>query len=120
MSLTLSERGVDVALKESRLAPRRRLRFAAVVNGQSEDGAEFEEKAVVRDLSMQGAHLMLSHRPRLQSELRVAIESAGEQNRSSIMTLRATVIHCKAGRENNQNGVGIVFIAEVDPAAPSD
>jgi phosphoribosyl 1,2-cyclic phosphodiesterase len=120
MSLTLSERGVDVALKESRLAPRRRLRFTAVVNGQGEDGAEFEEKAVVRDLSIQGAHLMLSHRPRLQSELRVAIESTGEQNRSTIMTLRATVIHCKAGRENNQNGVGIVFIAEVDPAAPSD
>jgi hypothetical protein len=63
---------------------------------------------------------MLSHRPKLQSELRVVIEAIGEQNRSSVMTLRATVIHCKAGRENNQNGVGVVFIAEVDPAAPSD
>jgi phosphoribosyl 1,2-cyclic phosphodiesterase len=120
MSLTLSERGVDVALKESRLAPRRRLRFTAVVNGQSEDGGDFEEKAVVRDLSIQGAHLMLTNRPKLQSELRVAIEAVGEQSRSSIMTLRATVIHCKPGRENNQNGVGIVFVAEVDPAAPSD
>ena len=120
MSLTLSERGVDVALKESRLAPRRRLRFTAVVNGQCEDGRDFEEKAVVRDLSIQGAHLMLSHKPKLQSELRVAIEVVGEQNRSTPMSLRATVIHCKAGREDNQNGVGIVFIAEVDPASPSD
>lgn len=119
MSLTLSDRGVDVALKESRQAPRRRLRFAAVVSGQSEDGSPFEEKAVVRDLSLQGAYLILSHQPRLQSELRVAIEAVGEANRSSAMVLRATVIHCKAGKENSQNGVGVLFVAELD-AAPSD
>ena len=120
MALTLSERGVDVALREARLASRRRLRFNAIVSGQSEEGSVFEEKATVRDLSLQGAYLVLSHRPKLQSELRVIIEAAGEQNRSSLLSLRATVIHCKAGRENTQNGVGIVFIAEVDPAAPSD
>jgi ribonuclease Z len=120
MSVTLNERGVDVALRESRLAPRRRLRFNAVVSGQSEDGAIFEEKATVRDLSLQGAYLILEHRPKLQSELRVVIEAAGEQSRSSLLSLRATVIHCKTGRENSQNGVGVVFIAEVDPAAPSD
>jgi len=37
-----------------------------------------------------------------------------------VMTMRATVIHCKTGRDASQNGVGVVFIAEVDPAAPSD
>ena len=120
MRLTLSERGVDVALRETRLAPRRRLRFTAVVSGQSEDGAAFEEKAMVRDLSLQGAYLALSHRPKLQSEMRVVIEASGEQHRSSLLSLRAAVIHCKAGRENGQNGVGIVFIAEVDAVPPSD
>jgi hypothetical protein len=120
MSVTLNERGVDVALRESRLAPRRRLRFNAIVSGQCEDGGLFEEKATVRDLSLQGAYLVLEHKPKLQSELRVVIEAAGEQNRSSLLTLRATVIHCKAGRENSQNGIGVLFIAEVDPAAPSD
>ena len=44
MSITLSERGVDVALRESRLGQRRRLRFTATVSGQSEDGTSFEEK----------------------------------------------------------------------------
>lgn len=120
MCLMLSDRGVDVALRESRMAPRRRLRFNAVVSGQSEDGRAFEEKATVRDLSLQGAYLVLSNRPKLQSEVRVVIDAAAEQSRASLLSLRATVIHCKAGRENSQNGVGIVFIAEVDPAAPSD
>ena len=63
------------------LAPRRRLRFNAVVSGQSEDGRGFEEKATVRDLSLQGAYLILSNRPKLQSELRVVIEAAAEQSR---------------------------------------
>jgi phosphoribosyl 1,2-cyclic phosphodiesterase len=120
MCLTLSERGVDVAQRESRSAPRRRLRFSAVVSGQSEDGTAFEEKAVVRDMSLQGAYLSLRHLPRLQSELRLTIEAAGEQNRSSVLSLRATVIHCKPGRERGDNGVGVLFVAEVDPAAPSD
>jgi phosphoribosyl 1,2-cyclic phosphodiesterase len=120
MSLTLNEHGVEVGLRESRLAPRRRLKFSAVVTGQSENGDVFEEKASVRDLSLQGAYLILGHRPKLQSELRVVIEAPGDQIPSGVMTMRATVIHCKTGRDASQNGVGVVFIAEVDPAAPSD
>jgi phosphoribosyl 1,2-cyclic phosphodiesterase len=119
MSLTLSERGIDITLRESRLAPRRRLRYTATVNGHNEDGAPFEEKVVIRDLSLQGAYLALAHLPKLQSELRVSIEAADE-SRSSILSLRGTVVHCKPGRENGQNGVGIMFIAEVDPVSPSD
>jgi len=75
MSVTLSERGVDVALPESRLGQRRRIRFAATVSGQTVDGAAFEEKATLRDISLQGAYLSLSNRPRLQSELRLVIEA---------------------------------------------
>jgi phosphoribosyl 1,2-cyclic phosphodiesterase len=119
MCLTLSDRGVDVSLRERRMAPRRRLRFNAVISGQSEDGQNFEEKAVVRDLSLQGAYIVLANRPKLQSELRLVMEAA-EQNRASQLTFRGTVVHCNPGRENAQNGVGVVFVAEVDPAAPSD
>ncbi|HWF40053.1 MAG TPA: MBL fold metallo-hydrolase [Candidatus Acidoferrales bacterium] len=119
MCLTLSDRGVNVTLRERRSAPRRRLRFNAVVSGQTEEGRSFEEKATVRDLSLQGAYIVLDNRPKLQSELRVVIEAA-EQTSNSQMIFRGTVIHCNAGRENSQNGVGVIFVAEVDPAAPSD
>jgi phosphoribosyl 1,2-cyclic phosphodiesterase len=120
MSITLSDRGVDVALRGSRIGQRRRLRFTAVVSGQSEDGQTFQEKATVRDLSLQGAYLCLKSRPRLQSEVRVVIEAAGDKDRSSVLSLRGTVIHCDPGREQSQNGVGVVFIEEPDQSLPAD
>lgn len=120
MSITLSERGVDVALRGSRIGQRRRLRFTAVVSGQSDDGQAFQEKATVRDLSLQGAYLCLKSRPRLQSEVRVVIEAAGDKDRSSMLSLRGTVIHCDPGREQSQNGVGVVFIEEPDQSLPTD
>jgi phosphoribosyl 1,2-cyclic phosphodiesterase len=120
MVITLSERGVDVSLRESRLGQRRRLRFNATVSGQSEDGAAFEERATVRDLSLQGAYLCLNNRPRLQSEVRVVIEAAGDPTRSSVLSLRGTVVHLDPGREKTQNGVGVVFIEETDPGRPRD
>jgi phosphoribosyl 1,2-cyclic phosphodiesterase len=120
MSLTLNERGFDVALRESRLAPRRRFKLNAVVTGQSEDGTAFEEKATVRDLTIQGAYLILNRRPKLQSELRVVMDGGEDHSPARPLSLRATVIHCKTGRDCSQNGVGVVFVAELDPAAPSD
>jgi phosphoribosyl 1,2-cyclic phosphodiesterase len=120
MSITMSARGVDVAIRGSRLGQRRRLRFSARVTGQTEDGKTFEEKATVRDLSLQGAYLCLNSRPQLQSELRVVIEAAGDENRSSLLSLRATVVHFDPGREKMQNGVGVVFIEDPDPGRPRD
>jgi hypothetical protein len=120
MSISLSERGVAVDLKETRLGIRRRLRFAATVSGQTEDGRPFEEKATVRDISLQGAYLALHSRPRLQSEVRVVIEASSDPTISSVMTLRGTVVHFELGREKNQNGVGVVFIEDPDPGRPRD
>jgi hypothetical protein len=60
----------------------------------------------------------LNNRPRLQSELRVVIESGNGQRRSSQIALRATVLYCEPGREKNQNGVGVVFIEEADSGSP--
>lgn len=120
MTINMSERGVDVAIRGSRVGQRRRLRFSARVTGQTEDGKTFEEKATVRDLSLQGAYLCLNSRPQLQSELRVVIEAAGDENRSSLLSLRATVVHFDPGREKTQNGVGVVFIEDPDPGRPRD
>ena len=120
MSISLSERGVAVEMKETRTGIRRRLRFAATVSGQTEDGRPFEEKAVVRDISLQGAYLALHSRPRLQSEVRVVIEASSDPKVSSVMTLRGTVVHFELGREKNQNGVGVVFIEDPDPGRPRD
>lgn len=120
MTITLSERGVDVALRGSRIGQRRRLRFMATVSGQAEDGQTFQEKATVRDLSLQGAYLCLKNRPKLQSEMRVVIEASGDKDRASILSLRGTVIHCNPGREHSDNGVGVVFIEEPDSGFPTD
>ena len=120
MSITLSDRGVGVAMREARTGQRRRLRFTATVTGQSEDGSPFQEKATVRDLSFQGAYLVLTSRPRLQSELRVVIEAAADPGRSSLLSLRGTVVHFEPGREHEQNGVGVVFIEDPDSAHTRD
>jgi phosphoribosyl 1,2-cyclic phosphodiesterase len=120
MTVSLSERGIHVALPKSRVGQRRRIRFAATVSGQGEDGSNFEEKATVRDISLQGAYLTLKSRPKLQSELRVVIEAAGDDKRSSVLSLRGTVIHFDAGREKGSNGVGVVFIEEPESAHPND
>jgi hypothetical protein len=120
MSITLSTRGVNVIPPETRLGQRRRLHFSATVTGQSEGGAVFEEKATVRDMSLRGAYLSLNNRPRLQSEVRVVIEAVGDQNQASLLSLRATVVHCEPGREKNQNGVGIVFIEDAELGPPRD
>ena len=120
MAINFSERGVNVAMRETRMGQRRRLRFAATVSGQAEDGTQFEEKATVRDISLQGAYLALNHLPRLQSELRVVIEAAGDPTSSSALSLRANVVHCDPGREKHQHGVGVVFIEEPEGGTPRD
>jgi len=120
MAVNLSDRGVDVVIRETRLGQRRKLRFAATVSGSTDDGAPFQEKGSVRDLSLHGAYLALTHLPRLQSELRVVIEAAGDPAHASVLSLRATVVHRDLGREKNLNGVGVVFIEDADPGTPRD
>jgi phosphoribosyl 1,2-cyclic phosphodiesterase len=120
MSITLSARGVDVALRGSRMGQRHRLRFMATVSGQSEEGGTFQERATVRDLSLRGAYLCLKSRPLLQSEIHVVIDASGEKDRASLLSLRGTVIYCDPGREKSENGVGVVFIEEGESAVPGD
>jgi hypothetical protein len=71
-------------------------------------------------LSLQGAYLCLNSRPRLQSELRVEIETAGEQDGSNVLSLRASVVYCEAGRDKGGNGVGVVFVEDGGLEPPRD
>jgi hypothetical protein len=95
------------------------MRLSATVCGQAEDGTAFEEKATLREVSLQGAYLFLKKRPRLQSELRVMIEST-EPNQASAISLRATVVHCESLRGREENGVGVFFIEDTEPEPPRD
>ncbi len=119
MSISLGTNGTEVVLPEARLGQRRRLCFLATVSGRTEDGMPFEEKATVRDISVQGAYLWLHHRPRLQSELRVVIDGP-QQAGAGALALRATVTHCEARRSKDQNGVGVFFIEDAEPEPPRD
>jgi len=119
MSVQLGSGRAEVALPESRLGQRRRLKFTATVSGLTEDGAAFEERATLRDVSLQGAYLSLHTRPRLQSEMRVVIEAIGEHDHANLLALRATVVHC-APSQDKQNGVGIFFIEDGDSEPPRD
>ncbi len=48
------------------------------------------------------------------------IEASGDPTRSSMLSLRGTVVHFDLGREKNENGVGVVFIEDPDPGRPRD
>ncbi|MFZ0635325.1 MAG: MBL fold metallo-hydrolase [Candidatus Acidiferrales bacterium] len=120
MSVTLSEKGVGVVLRESRVGQRRRMRFAATVTGVGDDGARFEEKATVRDMSLQGAYLSLAHRPALQSEVKVLIEASAADNPPSLLSLRGTVVYTEPSSEKLKTGVGVVFVEDEDRVGTRD
>ena len=119
MSVQLGGGKTNVELPKSRLGQRRRLKFTATVSGTTEDGAAFEERATLRDISLQGAYLSLNTKPRLQSEMRMLIEALGEQDDANPLSLRATVVHC-ASTPDKQNGVGVFFIEDGDSEPPRD
>ncbi len=109
MVMTLGEDlRVDVHMPGARWALHREAQLRAVVAGTAEDGRHFEEETVVRDLSLQGALLLLSHNPRLQSELQVTMETPGADAVCS-MRLRGYVVHIGEDKEQGRSAVGVVF-----------
>jgi phosphoribosyl 1,2-cyclic phosphodiesterase len=114
MTISLSEKGVDVALKDSRVGQRRRLRFSATISGIGEDGKSFEEKATVRDMSLHGAYLALTNRPALQSDVRVIIEASTADSHPSLLSLRGTVVYTEPATEKYKTGVGVLFVEDED------
>src|SRR6202021_2013279 len=70
----------------------REVQFRAKVSGVTEDGKEFQEETVVRDISLQGALISLQNLPQLQSELQVTMETPGEDGLQSSMLLKGYVV----------------------------
>ncbi len=120
MTISLTAKGVDVAVRDSRLGQRRRLRFAATVSGVTEDGASFEEKATVRDMSLHGAYLALANRPALQSDVHVVIEASAADNHPSLLSLRGTVVYTEPATDKYKTGVGVVFVEDEDRGRSRD
>ena len=63
---------------------------------------------MVSDLSLQGARISLQHSPRLQSELRVTMQTPGVDG-AQTMELHGYVVRIDAGAEKGQTAVGVVF-----------
>ena len=99
---------VQAHMPGSRTALRREAQFHACVAGVTADGLRFEEKTVVRDLSIQGALISLKHSPRMQSELQVVMQ-APSSNGMQEMVLRGYVVRIEKGAEKGTTAVGVVF-----------
>jgi phosphoribosyl 1,2-cyclic phosphodiesterase len=109
MVLTLQRNQIDVVLPITRELMRRETNFPVRVAGCSPDGQAFDEEAVVRDMSIQGAFIQLSHTPKLQSTLQVTIHGFGGPGGSEDMVLRGHVVRLEPSPCQNKMGVGILF-----------
>jgi phosphoribosyl 1,2-cyclic phosphodiesterase len=110
MVITLGSTGdrVQAHMPGTRTALRREAQFRAKVTGVTEGGKEFQEETVVRDLSLQGALISLTHSPRLQSELQVIMETPGADGLQT-MRLRGYVVRIDQSTEKGRSAVGVVF-----------
>ena len=106
---------MDTVIPSEREGQTREASLRARVTGSTQDGRAFETETVLRDLSLHGAMVYLDYRPKLQSELRILIESSanagpnGDGQGNSDVALRGYVVRIEPGPEKNQVGVGIVF-----------
>lgn len=110
MVITLGASGTNVEahLAGARTTLRREAQLRACVSGSTADGLPFQEETMVRDLSLQGALICLKHRPQLQSELQVNMETPGSDGTKN-MCLRGYVVRIEPGAEPGRTAVGIVF-----------
>src|SRR5712692_4328359 len=110
MVMSLGENRVDLVIPAVRAGLRREAHFRAKVCGYTEEGRPFQEETVIRDLTLQGALIYLSHSPKLQSELQVMMESPGcEGQPHSSLRLRGYVVRLEPRPEKDQTAVGVVF-----------
>lgn len=110
MVITLGGLGdpVQAHMPGTRTSLRRDAQFRAHVSGMTVGGKPFEEETLVKDLSLQGALISLTHAPRLQSELLVTMEAPGS-NGSQSMKLRGYVVRIEEAPEKGNSSVGVVF-----------
>lgn len=109
MVMTLADGETEVGIPAVHQGLRREAHFRARVLGFAQDGGAFEEKTVIRDLSLHGALIYLGHSPKLQSELPVVIESQNGDEDEKHLALRGYVVRIEPGPQENQFGVDVVF-----------
>jgi len=108
IALGTANEPVQAHMPGSRTSLRREAQFHACVSGETAEGQKFEEETIVRDLSIQGALIALKHSPRMQSEIRVTMQTPGS-NGAQEMHLRGYVVRLEEGAEKDTTAVGVVF-----------
>jgi phosphoribosyl 1,2-cyclic phosphodiesterase len=110
MAMGLGAEQMAVHLPTTRTGQRRDGNLRAMVTGYTSEGRAFQEETVIRDLTLQGAMLYLTHSPRLQSELQVEMGDPGKESPSQHpMKLRGYVVKLEPGPQSAQTAVGVVF-----------
>lgn len=110
MAMSLGADQMAVHLPTTRSGQRREGNLRARVTGYTTEGRAFEEETVIRDLTLQGAMLYLSHSPRLQSELQVEMGDPGKESPAEHpLRLRGYVVKLEPGPHTDQTAVGVVF-----------
>jgi phosphoribosyl 1,2-cyclic phosphodiesterase len=108
ITLGAANEPVQAHMPGSRTALRREAQFRASVCGVTAEGQKFEEQTLVRDLSLQGALILLKHSPRMQSEVQVTMETPTADGLQA-MQLRGYVVRIEEGAEKGTTAVGVVF-----------
>ncbi|HVA72889.1 MAG TPA: MBL fold metallo-hydrolase [Candidatus Limnocylindrales bacterium] len=119
MGIQLQDHHAEFKLRESRVGQRRPVHFSATVSGRSQDGVQFQEYAVLKELNVRGGYLWLSHSPQLQSQMNIRVD-CGTSGHPNQIVLRASVVHCDVGRDKDRVGVGVTFIDDTEAALPLD
>lgn len=110
MAMGLGAEQMAIHLPTTRTGQRRDGNLRARITGYTSDGRAFQEETVIRDLTLQGAMLYLSHSPRLQSELQVEMGDPGKETPAEHpMRLRGYVVKLEPGPQSEQTAVGVVF-----------
>jgi hypothetical protein len=109
MVLTMDAGHIDVDLPITREFVRHGTQLAAQVTGCLADGQNFDEEAVIRDLSIRGAFVHLEHTPKLQSTLQVTIKSLDGSSDAKPLVLRGHVVRVEPAACPGKTGVGILF-----------
>ncbi len=98
MAMGLGAEQMAVHLPTGRTGQRRDGNLRALVTGYTTEGRAFQEETVIRDLTLQGAMLYLTHSPRLQSELQVEMGDPGKETPAEHpMRLRGYVVKPSRG-----------------------
>ena len=108
IALGAASEPVQAHMPSSRTSLRRDAQFHACVTGVTAEGQKFEEKTLVRDLSLQGAHITLKHSPRMQSEVQVLMQAPSAEGLRE-MLLHGYVVRIEEGTEKGTTAVGVVF-----------